>query len=410
MTPEPMTPEPGEPSGAGTAEHVTVAGRPALLRSINEQNVLNAIRSAGSLSRRELTGIARLSKPTIGLVLESLSSAGLVRVGGRCSGARGPSALLYEIDPDIGYVMALDVGFEYLRGAIADIRGTVRARGSCRVHGTSGKGRAADLVALAGNLVEQVGITDKVVTQTVVGYPGVHDPGTGPTGARNPWHRPGGGASAVSTRDIKRYFGNGAITENDINLAALAEHDHGHARNVESFAFVSVGSGIGVGMVLGGKLHKGAHGAAGEIGFMPLRPPCTGGTTQELTSLELAAGAGGLVRQARQAGMSGPLTARHVFEAAAGGDPRAAGVVRCAVNDVAEAIAAMCTVIDPSLVVLGGGIGKASGFAGAVGEALERLLPVPPELRVSAFGDEAVVEGGLVAGLSLAWEKLLGER
>jgi predicted NBD/HSP70 family sugar kinase len=387
-----------------------VAGRPRLLRSINEQNVLRAIRSAGRMSRRELTEASDLSKPTVGLVLDRLTADGLVRVSGQRTGSPGPRASLYEIRPEAGFALSLDVGFEYVRGAIADISGTVRVRGSRTVHAASTRSRTADLVALAGSLTAEAGIAAADVTQTVVGCPGVHNGQATDARARSQWRRPAGGAPAVSVAEIAKAFGATATIENDVNLAALAEHHHGHGRQIDNFAFITIGTGVGMGVVLNNELHTGAHGAAGEIGFMPMRTSHLDSGEVHEDSLETRASAGGVVRAARRLGMRGRLTARSVFESAARGDERAVAAVQAEVHDVAEAVAAIATVLDPSLVVFGGGVGRAAGFAEAVRAQLVRLLPVPPEVRVSAFGDEAVVEGGLVAGVELAWDRLLGAR
>ena len=110
--------------------------------------------------------------------------------------------------------------------------------------------------------------------------------------------------------------------ENDVDAAALAERALGHGREVDHFAFVHIGTGIGMGLVLGGQLLRGAHGVAGEIAFMPLSGGA-GADEQEARkrgTLEAAASASGVVRAARRGGMRGPVSARRVFEAAAGGD------------------------------------------------------------------------------------------
>jgi predicted NBD/HSP70 family sugar kinase len=104
--------------------------------------------------------------------------------------------------------------------------------------------------------------------------------------------------------------------------------------------------------------------------------------------------------------MRGAVTARRVFEAAAAGDERAAAVVAAEAELVARAVCAVVTVVDPELVVLGGGIGRAPGFAAAVAAELERLAPVMPPVRVSALGTEAVVDGCLASGEQLAWQRL----
>jgi predicted NBD/HSP70 family sugar kinase len=96
-----------------------------------------------------------------------------------------------------------------------------------------------------------------------------------------------------------------------------------------------------------------------------------------------------------------------VFAAAAGGDGRAAGVVEAEALLLAKALASIVAIVDPELVVLGGGIGRAPGFAVAVAERLEKIVPFTPEVRVSALGDDAVVDGCLAAGLERAWQRAL---
>jgi predicted NBD/HSP70 family sugar kinase len=113
-----------------------------------------------------------------------------------------------------------------------------------------------------------------------------------------------------------------------------------------------------------------------------------------------------VVRAARRAGMRGQVSARRVFAAAEHGDERAAGVVAEEARLVAMVLCSVVTIVDPALVVLGGGIGQAPGFAAAVTRELGRIAPVMPEVRVSALGNDAVVDGCLAAGAELAWTEL----
>jgi predicted NBD/HSP70 family sugar kinase len=223
--------------------------------------------------------------------------------------------------------------------------------------------------------------------------------------------------------ELRAAFGDGLMIENDVDAAALAERAHGHGREVDSFAFVSVGTGIGVGLVLNGQLHRGAHGAAGEIGYMSLdeadvaaglRPTnvadgdgdeaARAADVRSRGSLEAAASAAGIVRAANRAGIAGTLSARDVFAAAANGDPAAGRVVAGEALLIARAVSAVITVADPDLVVLGGGIGRAAGFVDAVDAYLSRILPMDCDLRVSALGEDAVVDGCLAAGTDRAWQ------
>jgi predicted NBD/HSP70 family sugar kinase len=377
--------------------------RQQLMRTMNEQLLLDHIRRAGQVSRADLARISSLSKPTVSGALATLERAGLVRVSGTRTGVPGPAAVLYEIRPEAGFVLGLDVGRKYLRGAVGDLSGTVRARSSLKTQAEGGHGRVAQLVHLAEQLCAEVGIARDGITQTVLGSPGVYDPGRDAialAGALTGWQRP------RILAELRRAFGTELMMVNDVDAAALAERARGHGTDVESFAFVSVGTGIGMGLVLGGRLHRGAHGAAGEIGYLPLahEESTDERDARRRGSFEAAASAAGIVRAARRTGMRGPVSARHVFAAAGKGDERAAKVVADEALLVAKAICAVVTVADPDLVILGGGIGQAAGFLEAVRGELRRIAPVQPELRVSALGPDAVVDGCLAAGLDRAWE------
>jgi len=204
-----------------------LAARPQLIRAMNEQTLLDQVRHSGPLSRADLARVSGLSKPTVGLALANLERDGLVRPAGRRTGVRGPAAVLYEVRPEAGFVLALDVGREYLRGAVADLSGAVRAKASHRVGARSGHRRVGQLIGLADQLVADVGIGRGDLTQTVVGSPGVYDPTRGAmTLARSlpGWERP------EILGEVRDCFGATTLFENDVDLAALAEHARGHGR------------------------------------------------------------------------------------------------------------------------------------------------------------------------------------
>ena len=397
-----VTLSPTGPAGPSTAMS---AARPQLIRALNELLLLGHIRELGRCSRAELARLSGLSKPTVSLALATVEQAGLVREAGHRTGLPGRSARLYEVRPEAGFVLGLDIGAEYLRGAVADLAGEVRSRSVARSHAASGRSRVDELIKLADGLCEQAGIGRADITQTVIGSPGVYDPRRNAmalTGGLPGWDRP-----AVLAR-LREAFGESLVVENDVDAAALAERAHGHGREVDSFAFVSVGTGIGMGLVIGGKLFRGAHGVAGEIAYMPM----SGGhgadpaDARRRGTLEAAASASAVVRAARRAGMAGQVSARRVFAAAAQGDERAAVVVAEEARLVAMVLCSVVTIVDPALIVLGGGIGQAPGFAAAVTRELEPIAPVLPGVRVSALGNDAVVDGCLAAGAELAWTEL----
>ena len=374
-------------------------------QAAREQLLLQHIRQLGRCSRAELARLSGLSKPTVSLALANVERSGLVREAGQRTGVPGRSAVLYEVRPEAGYVLGLDIGHQYLRGALADLTGEAVARSAVRTRASSVSGRVSELVRLADELCAAAGIDRSAVTQTVIGSPGVYDP------RRNAITLAGGlagwGKPAVLA-ELRQAFGEQLVVENDVDAASLAEREHGHGREVGTFIFVWIGTGIGMGLVIDGKLHRGVHGVAGEIAFMPI----SGGQgadpedARRRGTLEAAGSATAVVRAARRAGMRGSVSARRVFQAAKAGDERAAAVVADEAELIARAVCAIVTVIDPELVVLGGGIGQAPGFAEAVAAQLNRLSPVQPEVRVSALGTEAVVDGCLASGAALAWQRL----
>jgi predicted NBD/HSP70 family sugar kinase len=390
---------------AGAPGNGGAAARPQLIRALNERLLLNHLRSNGPCSRADLARSSGLSKPTVSLALASVERAGLVRRAGRRTGAPGPAARLYEIRPDAGFVLGLDVGRRFLRGAIGDLAGVVRAKTSRRVHAAGALGRVTELVDLAGKLCDSAGVSRAQVTQVIVGSPGRYDPRSDAIvlpGLLQGWARP---AVLAQLRDA---FGPGVLVENDVDAAALAERAHGLGQDVRDFAFVHVGTGIGMALVLDGSLHRGAHGVSGEIAFLPFWDGL-GASEKDVRrrgSLEAVASAAAVVRAARRAGIRGPVSARRVFALAAQGDERAGAVVAGEALLVAKAICAIVMIADPELIVLGGGIGQAPGFAAAVAAELRKLAPVAPEVRVSALGTDAVVDGCLAAATEHAWERL----
>ena len=301
------------------------AARPQLIRAMNEQVMLDYIRRAGPLSRADLARISGLSKPTVSLALANIERAGLVQPAGHRTGVPGPAAILYEVRPEAGYVLGLDIGRQYIRGAISDLAGTIRTRTSLRVKATNGHGRVKELVGLSKALLADARLASSDITQTVIGSPGVYDPrrdALALAGSLPGWESP------TVLAELRAAFGAHLMVENDIDAAAVAERTHGHGRDVDSFAFVSVGTGIGMGLIIGGKLHRGAHGAAGEIGYLPFSEG-HGADVEDAKKrgrFEAAASAPAIVRAAKRAGVTASTSAQKVFSAAAEGDSKAASI------------------------------------------------------------------------------------
>src|SRR2546423_7791830 len=337
-----------------------IVGTPRLLRAINERTVLDLIHRQGPLSRAQVARVSGLSKPTVSLALSALLESSLVREVGRSRGERGPSALLYELNPMAGWVVGVDIGRKWVRAAIADITGTIVARPDEHARVSSAKSLIGQVGSIAPRLATESGRQWAQVTHATLGSPGVFDPAHGYV-AMGP-NLPGWGRTGL-VQAVREELGTNVSFENDVNLAALAERTHGLGRNVQNFVFLSIGTGIGMALVIEGRLYRGAHGAAGEVAYMPLgkgdpRDPAN----RRRGAFEEAAAAAGIVRAARRLGMRPPLTPERIFIAARRGNGTAGRVVQGEAALFSLAIATVTPVLVPELVILGGGVGRVGGL------------------------------------------------
>src|SRR5437868_4003721 len=380
-------------------------GTPSLLRAINERTILDLIHNQGPVSRAQVARVSGLSKPTVSLALAGLLEARLVREVGRSRGERGPSALLYELNPMAGWVVGVDIGRKWVRAAIADIAGTIAARRDERARVTSAGTLIGQVGATARRLAAEAGVDWSQVTQAASGSPGVFDPVHGYV-AMAP-NLPGWGRSGL-VQAVREELGTNVSFENDVNLAALAERTHGLGRNVENFVFLSVGTGVGMALVIDGNIYRGGHGAAGEVAYMPMgkgapRDPAN----RRRGAFEEAAAAAGIVRAARRAGMRPPLSPERVFVAARKGNAAAGRVVQAEASLLSLAIATVTQVVDPELVILGGGIGRNGDLlVEPIEQELRQLLPFRPPVAVSALGDDAVLRGAVATALQVARDQV----
>jgi predicted NBD/HSP70 family sugar kinase len=367
--------------------------------------VLELIRTGGSLSRAEVARRSGLSKPTVSQALAGLLAARLVREVGRESGRKGPGAVLYELNPESGWVVGLDVGRNWVRVALADITGRIAARIDERAQARSATTLVAQIGRIAHDVAAEAGLRWSQVTHATVGNPGVLDPSRDQLSLAP--NLPGWGKPGLVDA-IRAELGTRTSFENDVNLAALGERALGAGRGVSDFCFLWIGTGVGLGIVIGGELHRGAGGAAGEIGYLPLGAgdPHDRAVRRRGLLEESASGAA-VVRAAREAGLRA-RTPKAVFGAARRGEPAALRAVDLEAARVALAIAAVAPVLDPELVILGGGIAGGGGdlLLGRVARELEELSPFRPRLAVSELGDEAVLHGAVSVALAAARDEM----
>jgi len=373
---------------------------PPLLKHLNERAVLEAIRGGAPISRAEIARRTGISKPTVSLALRALHSQGLVRETAPDPSRPHYGALFFEPVPEAALVLAVDIGTRFIRAALGDLGGNVHTRRDVPFTGYDLESTIATVAALCEELVDE-GVRARL-DGAVVGVPGVVDPIDGSVSLASNALGIEGARLAGRLMDA---LGLPVQLENDINLAALGEQWRGVARGVDDFLFLSIGTGMGAGLVLRGELHRGRNGAAGEldyafVGVGPDADPC---------AAAVAVFAQGIA--ATHTGVTSllpPFEPRPIFAAARAGDPLAREIVAEEARRIALHVLPVAAVADVDLVVLGGGIG-ANGdlLLEPIRTHLAGALPYPPRVEVSALGEAAVLTGALATGVRAARENVL---
>ncbi len=383
------------------ADRAAPRATPPLLKRLNARAVLESIREGAPISRAEIARRTGISKPTVSLALQALLESGVVRETAPDPDRPHYGAVFFEPVPEAALVVGLDIGARFLRGAISDLDGRVRARQDVELRSVTAESALAAVAEVREALLDAAG-RPEALDGAVVGVPGVVEPSTGAVSLAT--NVPG-----IEQRDfladLEGLLQVPVRLENDINLAALGEQWRGIARGVDHFLFLSIGTGMGAGLVLHGELHRGRNGAAGELdyalaGLPDELDPCARAVAS--LAARLAPGFAG------RSSLRSPFEPRLVFAAARTGDPLAQAVVQEEARRIALHVMPAAAVADVELVVLGGGLG-ANGdlLLEPVRAHLASWLPYPPRVETSSLGEAAVLTGALAVGVRAAREGVL---
>jgi predicted NBD/HSP70 family sugar kinase len=385
-------------------------GTPSLLRAINDRAALEMLMTRGPLTRPEIGVLTGLSKPTASQLLTRLRDLGLVVLDGIREGGPGRTAEVYRINPDAGYVAGLDVRRARIRASVADLTGTVVGGFELPTPGPSGGDAVARTRAAVEGAAADAGLPADRLNRVVIGIPGAVDPHTEQLGYAS--HLPGWHIPDLLSR-LRNGLGRPVAVENDVNLAAMAELAHGRARESPNFVLLWVSAGIGLAIVLGGSLVRGATGGAGEVGYMPvaaapiIREPGRANTG----GLQAVAGAPAVVKLLRAHGFRGTRADQIVERArrALGdGDERAAAGLGELATRLATGLAAIVSVLDPELIVLAGDVPLAGGepLRALIEHELHTMTIPHPPLRLSSVGGDPVLTGALHLALGETREEI----
>ncbi|MER7133179.1 ROK family transcriptional regulator [Streptosporangium saharense] len=352
---------------------------PQMARAINDRLALDLLLEHGTLTAPQLRALTGLSRPTVSDLIERLQTNGLIEVVGKSGGERrGPNARLYGIVAGRAHVAGVDIRRDTVTVTVADITGEPVGSASREI-GADGPQTASPTypqharaaTPLAGVIAETVATAagSRSLHAVVLGAPGMVNPHSGELAVDN--GVPGWQPNLLQT--LRRRIDAQVSLENDVNLAAVAEHRAGSAQGREDFVLLWLDDAVGAAVTLGGRLRRGASGGAGEV--TPLGFP--EGSFCDLLDAKAVIG----LDQ----------------------DALAARIARMAFTAVA--------VLDPGLVVLGGETGRSGGeeLATRVGEHLDTLSPVPTQVRAGTVEGNAILNGALFTALSLAQRDVFGD-
>jgi predicted NBD/HSP70 family sugar kinase len=392
--------------------------RSGVLRERNCARVVDALRRRGAASRSDLAQLTGLSRTTIGTLIADLQARGLVveHSDGERQPGRGRPPVFLRLDRSAGVAVGIDFDHDRVRVALADLSSTVLGEDCTEIDVDHS---ASDAIEAAVEIVEALraaaGIEQAQLVGAGVGLPGPIDRRTGTVGSAVILP----GWAGLRARDtLARRLGLRVEVDNDANLGALAEASFGAGRGLSDIVYVRLGSGLGAGLVIGGRLHHGAAGLAGEIGHVQVRADGVVCRCGNRGCLETIASEGA-IRTLLRPGRGDDLTRRELLDLVAAGDFGATRVVNDAGRAIGRVLADLCNAVNPEAIVVGGELSEAGEpLLGGIREAIDRYaLPgaahvvkvMPGELgeRAEVLGALALVTRSTEALRSISLEKLV---
>ncbi|WP_165222918.1 ROK family transcriptional regulator [Affinirhizobium pseudoryzae] len=370
--------------------------QPPVLRQLSVRAVMDVLLQEGPTSRATLAKRTGLSKQTMSEVIRALEDAGWVQVNGIVSGKVGRSAVTYAVAEESAYGIGVDLGVTTIRIAVVSISGRIVHEIEHPTEGRAGEALIAYVQDLAEKLLHHAGIPFDKVLLGAVATPGVVDPQSGHL-ALAPDMAETGRLDVV--RRLSEALGCPVVIENDVNAAALGESWKGCSAGLEASAFISLGTGVGLGMLVNGRLMRGARGAAGEIAYLPFGGDPYSEESLERGALESAIGVPTILARYRAGGGHQSTMPGLLQEAEAGQEP-ARAVIRETARFAAFLILSVNAMIDPQTIVLGGNVGRHPLVLDLVRQELLRITRHRIDLQPSQLGSRATLVGAIAIALN----------
>lgn len=395
---------------------VTTSSRKPANHSV--QRVIEVTRAHREVSRRVIAKETGLSTPSVTRLVNELIEAQLLTViESTTSDGAGPGrpASVVKLDSTCACVIGVDVGEHVMQVALADMSGDMQLTSRLPTEpGISGETMTCNIITAIEEIYDRYKSSVAEVPPLraiTVAVPGTVDPVSSRV-VKAPkikgWtnfelkERLEAGQSGVAIRIV-----------NDINAAAIGEFAHGVAKGRDNFVFASIRRGIGAGIFIDGRLYQGHAGFAGEMGKMVFDSKFEFSQSDGSGHLETICGGDPVIAQAKERGVKldstesrSPLNA--LATAAAAGDPEAVSILRLFVKQYGLAIANVASLLDPSIIVLGGDIHPAMKMVvNQLGESISGLIPSPPVVVGSSLGDQACLHGTIYQAHKDACDRLL---
>jgi predicted NBD/HSP70 family sugar kinase len=385
----------------------------SLMRRLNRSAILDLIRAEGTISRTQIGRRLNLSLPTVMRIVDDLIEVGLVMDDGAAESTGGRPRSLLKFNGRAAAVVGIDLGGTQMFGTVADLAGNIQAEKYLTPDGEDGPANLAHLFELIDHLLAAPRPAGQAIRGIGIGAPGITQHSEGIV----TW------APSLNWRDLplnkllaERYK-LPVFVENDVNLAALGEYGFGSCKGAASLVLLAVGTGIGAGIVIDRQIYRGYHQSAGEIGYLPPDSSYLNHRYEGFGALESLASVTGVARRARQVlqqmQVSHPadVSGEEVFNAASRGEAWARAVVAETANYLSLAVAAISTLIDPEVVILGGGVVTyADLLIPLIQEHLAGVIPVVPLLKPSSLGFRAAVMGAIMMVLDATTEHVFIQR
>jgi glucokinase len=383
------------------------AGDATFLRQVNEAAVLELIRGQGPISRSEIARRLHLSPATITRIVNNLLGNHIVLEGSPVQSQHGRRPVLLEFNPRANLIIGVYV-HKNMVGALSDLSGEILER--CVLPSVSGEAGVERLIGLVKHLHQVSKDLGPPVRGVGIGAPSVviFEKGTVVWAPSLGWRN-----LSLKTR-LEEALGLPVFVENEVNLIALGEIWQGAGRGVSNLVCVSLGAGIGAGIILNGQLYRGSHDAAGEVGYIIPNERCLRRVYDEFGCLEGLAGSMGIVQRAVVRLVQGEpsvlneqiardpsrLTVEMVLSAARAGDPLAQTVLDETLDYLSIAVANLVCILDPDCIVISGDLAEFGDlFIEPIRSRLNGALPQMPDIILSELKTDAAVLGALAIAL-----------